>query len=476
MRRILIVLIVVAIVGVVGVWVYRNYYAQAQEPQEEREEVVVEAGTLTSLVNATGTILPEKQTTLSFKTPGRVAQVLVEEGQVVEAGEELARLEGDDLEFAVAQARLAVTQAELALASAQAQLLRAQRPAADYDLAAAEAALESAKATYRKLLAGPSEEEIQVARANLDQARVSLDQAQAAYDQVADRPDVALLPQAAQLQQATIAYNVAKANFELTMREPSEAEIASARSAIEQAQASVKRLQEGASDEDLLVAQLAVEQAQASLDQARLSLAQAEHNLEATVLTAPHDGTVTLVGVKEGEMSGGQPAFVLTDLSGYHVDVIVDEIDIGRVQEGQAVTITLDALPGETLGGHVDRIAETAQLDSGVVTYKVTVNLSPDPAPLRAGMTANVDIVTERRQDVLLVPNRFVRIDRATGQAFVDKAVGEGIQSVEIQIGLRDETYSEVLAGLEEGDVVVLIKQSSREQLQRAMMGGPPHR
>jgi len=339
MRRILIVLIVVAIVGVVGVWVYRNYYAQAQEPQEEREEVVVEAGTLTSLVNATGTILPEKQTTLSFKTPGRVAQVLVEEGQVVEAGEELARLEGDDLEFAVAQARLAVTQAELALASAQAQLLRAQRPAADYDLAAAEAALESAKATYRKLLAGPSEEEIQVARANLDQARVSLDQAQAAYDQVADRPDVALLPQAAQLQQATIAYNVAKANFELTMREPSEAEIASARSAIEQAQASVKRLQEGASDEDLLVAQLAVEQAQASLDQARLSLAQAEHNLEATVLTAPHDGTVTLVGVKEGEMSGGQPAFVLTDLSGYHVDVIVDEIDIGRVQEGQAVTM-----------------------------------------------------------------------------------------------------------------------------------------
>jgi len=474
MRRILIVLIVVAIVGVVGVWVYRNYYAQAQEPEVEREEAVVEAGTLTSLVNATGTILPEKQTTLTFKTAGRVARVLVEEGQVVQAGEELARLEDDDLEFALAQARLAVTQGELALASAQAQLLRAQRPAADYDLAAAEAALESAKATYRKLLAGPSEEEIQVARANLDQARVSLDQAQAAYDQVADRPDVALLPQATQLQQATIAYNVAKANFELAMRGPSEAELASARSAIEQAQASLKRLQEGPSDEDLLVAQLAVEQAQASLDQARLSLVQAEHNLETTVLTAPHDGTITLVSVKEGEMSSGQPAFVLTDLSGYHVDVTVDEIDIGRLQEGQAVTITLDALPGERLGGHVDRIAETAQLDSGVVTYKVTVNLRPDPAPLRAGMTANVDIVTERREDVLLVPNRFVRIDRATGQAFVDKAVGEGIQSVEIQIGLRDESYSEVLAGLEEGDVVVLIKQSSREQLQRAMMGGPP--
>ncbi len=461
MRKALITLIILAILTAGGVWAYRSFFAPtAEESQEEREEYLVKTGTLLARVNATGTILPEKQTTLSFKSPGRVAAVLVREEQAVSQGDTLARLETTDLEFAVAQA-------ELALATAQAQLLRLHRPPAQHDIAAAEAALESAEASYQRLQAGPSKEEIRVARTNLDQARAARDQAQAAYNRVSDRPDVALLPQALQLEQATIAYDSAKASFDLTQRRPSEAELAAAKSAIVQAEAALARLQEGVSDEDLLVAQLQVEQAQLSLDQAR-------HQLEGTILTAPHDGTVTVVGVKEGELSGGQPAFVLTDLSEVHIDVNVDEIDIGRVAPGQPVTVTLEALPDDTLTGQVDRIAETAQLESGVVTYKVSIRLLPSGAPLRVGMTSNVDIVTERRESALLVPNRFIRVDRTTGQAFVDILAGEEIRPTEIQIGLRDETFSEVLAGLDEGDVVVLVKESSRDRLQRTIEMGPP--
>jgi HlyD family secretion protein len=385
---------------------------------------------------------------------------LVTEGQAVGEGETLARLETTDLEYAVAQAKLA-------LAIAQVQLLRLQRPPGEQDVAAAQAALESARASYRKLVDGPSEEQIRVARTNLDQAKAALDQAQAAYDRVADRPDVGLLPQALQLQQATIAYEAAQANFDLAMRPPSEAELAAAHSAVAQAEATLTRAQEGASDEDLLLAQLQVEQAQVSLDQA-------QHQLEGTILTAPHSGIVTAVGVKEGELSGGQPAFTLTDLSQYHIDVTVDEIDIGRVTEGQPVTVTLDALPGETLAGQVDRIADAAQLATGVAGYNVTIRLKPTDALLRAGMTANVDVVTDRRDNVLLVPNRFVRIDRTTGQVFVDRLVGSEIQPTEIQIGLRDEAMSEVLAGLEEGDVVVLVTQSSRDRLRQVMEMGSP--
>ena len=488
MRKILIILIIVAILATAGAWAYQNYFVPAEETEVEREEHLVERGTLTSQVNATGTILAEKQTALSFKNPGRVAEVLVEEGQRVQEGELLAHLETTDLEFAVEQARIgvdqaqsAVEQAELALATAQTQLLSIQRDPANYDLAAAQAAVDSAKAAYRRLIDGPDEEEIRVARANLDQAQASLSQAQEAYDQVANRPDVSMMPQALQLEQATIARDVAQANFDLTMRDPSQAELSSARSAIVQAEASLARLQEGVADEDLLAAQLSVEQAQVGLDQALLSLKlaqlsqeQAEHQLEGTIITAPHGGTITTVGIKIGELSGGQPAFVLTDLSAYHVDVTVDEIDIGRVSQGQPVTVTLDALPGVAISGGVDMIADTAQLDTGVVTYKVTVALEPTTAPLRVGMTANVDIVAERRDNVLLVPNRFIRIDRSTGKASVDILVGEEVRSVEIQIGLRDETFSEVLAGMEENDVVVLVKESSREQLRRAMEGGPP--
>jgi RND family efflux transporter MFP subunit len=412
------------------------------------------------MVNATGTILPEKQTMLSFKSPGRVAEVAVEEGQYVRRGEVLARLEITELELSVAQA-------ELALASAQVQLLSLQRPTAEYEIEAARAAVDSARASYRKLLAGPTKEEIQVARTNMDQAEASLEQAQAAYDEVADRPDVTMLPQSLQLEQATISYEAAKANFELTMRPPSEAELIAAQSNIAQAEATLARLQAGPADEDLLAAQLQVEQAQLSLDQA-------QHQLEDTTLTAPHDGTITQVGIKEGELSGGQPAFILTDLSEYHIDITVDEIDIGRVGEGQSVAVTLDALPGAALTGRVEQIAETAQLDSGIVSYNVSVRLDPTDARLRAGMTANVDIVTERRESVLLVPNRFIRIDRVTGKAYVDHTVADQVQSVEIQIGLRDEFFSEVLAGLNEGDTVVLVKESSREQLRRVMQMGPP--
>jgi HlyD family secretion protein len=460
MRKTLFTLIIIAALATAGIWAYQNFYAQAEQPQQEREEYVVSRGTLAAMVNATGTILPEKQTTLSFVTPGRVAEVLVQEGQTVREGDVLARLETTDIEYAI-------TQAELALETAQAQLLRLQRPPSEQDFAAAEATLESAQASYRRLVAGPSEEEVQVARANLDQAQATRDQAQAAYDQVSDRPDVAMLPQALQLEQATIAYETAKASFDLTMRAPSEAERAAARSAIVQAEANLARLQESISDEDLLVAQLQVQQAYLSLDQAR-------NQLEGTALIAPHDGTITLAAIQEGELSGGQPAFILTDLSRYHIDVTVDEIDIGRISAGQLATISLDALPGETLTGQVEQIADTAQLDTGVVTYRVTTQLDPTNAPLRAGMTANVEIVTERRESVLLIPNRFVRIDRTTGQTFVDRASGDQVQPIEIQIGLRDEAASEVLAGLDEGDMVVLIKESSREQLQRVMQMGSP--
>ena len=460
MRRALITLIVLAALAVAGLWAYQNFFAQAEEPTQEREEVTVEKGTLLAVVNATGMVLPEKQTTLTFQGAGRVAEVAVEQGDPVQAGQTLARLETINLEFAI-------DQAELALVTAQTQLLRLQSPPSEFDIATAEAALESARASYDKLRAGPSQAEIKVARTNLDQAEASLEQAQAAYNQVADRPEVAMLPQSLQLEQATIAYEAAKASFELTMRQPTAAEFAAARSAVVQAESTLARLQEGVSEEEILLAQLQVEQAQISLDQAR-------HQLQGTELVAPHQGTITQVAIKEGELTGGQPAFVLTDLSRYHVEASVDEIDIGQVAVGQQVSITLDALPGVELAGEIEQIASTAQMDAGVVSYPVTVRLTATDALLRAGMTANVQIITERREDILLVPNRFVSIDRPTGRTYVDRLVGNEVQPIEIQIGLRDETYSEVLAGLQEGDVIVLVLESTRDQLRRVMeMGGP---
>ena len=113
-------------------------------------------------------------------------------------------------------------------------------------------------------------------------------------------------------------------------------------------------------------------------------------------------------------------------------------------------------------------------MDSGIVSYRVSIGLLSSDRLLRPGMTANVDIVTESRENVLLVPNRFVSIDRLTGRTSVDKLVGNEIRPIEIQVGLRDETYSEVLAGLQEGDTIVLVQESSQERLRGLMEMGRP--
>lgn len=459
MRRLLIILVVVAVVVGGGLLAYRYLNAKAQTPEAQREEATARRGTLVSLVNVTGTIMPERQTMLAFQSTGRVAAVPVVEGQTIRAGDTLAQLDTTDLDLGVAEAGLA-------LQLTQAQLLRLQRPATAQDVAAAKAALSSAQAAYKRLLAGPTEQEIKVARANLAQAEAARDQAQRAYNLVADRPDVGMLPQALQLEQATIAYETAQASFELTQRKPSAAELAASQASIAQAEATLARLEAGVSEEELLIAQLQVQQAELRVQQAQKLLAN-------TKLTAPHDGTITTVGIQEGELAGiqAQPAFVLTDLGRYHVEILLDEIDVGAVSAGQPVTITLDALPGEVLTGHVSDIAQTATLDTGVVSYRAKLELDPTSAPLRAGMTANVDIVTDRRDRVLLVPNRFIRLDRLTGKTYVDRLSGGQVQPTEIQIGTRDEFDSEVLAGLDEGDVVVLVQQSSGEQLRQTFMG-----
>ncbi len=98
-----------------------------------------------------------------------------------------------------------------------------------------------------------------------------------------------------------------------------------------------------------------------------------------------------------------------------------------------------------------------------MVSYQVRVDLSSGDPRVRAGMTANATIVTERRENVLVVPNWAVRIDRQTGQAYVPVQRPQGVVETEVTLGLRNENVSEVLSGVNEGDVLVLV--SDRQSL-----------
>jgi len=108
-----------------------------------------------------------------------------------------------------------------------------------------------------------------------------------------------------------------------------------------------------------------------------------------------------------------------------------------------------------------------------VISYRLRIDLEPTNAPLRSGMSAMASIITARADNVLVVPNRLIQIDRQNDRAYVER-VEEGLPvRVEIQIGMRNEQQSEVVAGLEEGDVLAIRQVSSLEQLRETF--GPPH-
>jgi HlyD family secretion protein len=461
MRKALIVLIVLVGLGASGFFGYQEYQrrqAAAQTP--DFETIQVERSDISATVSATGVIQPEREVSLPLKSGGSIVEVRVQVGDLVKAGDVLARLDTADLE-------LAVRQAEIGLQQAEAQLAQLREGPSEVDVAAAQAALDSAKAAYNQALRGPDNDQLAAAQAQVDQAKVQVDQAQQAYDRVRDRPDVGLLPQSLQLQQATIAYETALANYRVAARPTNASQISAAQAQVAQAQASLDRLGRGPSP-----AQVAV--AEAGIEQARLAVEQAQRRVSDASLLAPWDGLVTAVTAVAGAVAQpGQPAIQLADTSQYHLDVQVDEIDIAGIKPGQPVTIEIDALPEQPLSGRVAVISPTAQrLQTGGVSYSVRLGIDPSDAPLRAGMSATATIIASSRQDVLVVPNRAVQLDRESGRTFVERVVGPTeTQRVEVRLGLRDDQQSEVREGLGEGDQIGVYTRSSLQRLQEQFGG-----
>lgn len=489
MKRLIVALIIVALVATGAWFAYSQYLApiQAQSEAPAYETFPVQRGAIASTVSATGSIEPQDQVSLLFRGVGSVEDVLVVVGQSVQAGQLLGELNTTDLTLALANAKVAheIAAAQLAkleappdtmdVAAAQAAVEVAQA-----GVASAEAAIASAQASYNDLFSGPTDAQQVINEAQLRQAEVNLKQAQQAYNKIKDQPDAGMFPQAAQLEQATVNYELAKAQVEKTVEPVNQArraqglnQIAQAQSGLRQAQAQVvnarnnlDNLLEGPKAEDLTIARAQVKQAQ-------LNVLQAENALANARLVAPIDGVVSQVNIKAGEVANNaRPAIVLTDLSQFEMKVLVDEIDVRQIDIGQPVRLSVDALPGGEITGKVTEISPTASNVNGVVAYEVTVVPDATEEPLRAGMSATAIITTADVGDVIVAPNRFITVDRDTGDAYVYKMVGDAPVRQQVELGLRNERESQIVAGLQEGDVLAFVTQSSQEQLRGALFGG----
>jgi HlyD family secretion protein len=499
----IIVLVVLVVLG--GIWIYqREFNASAESAEPQGRIVTVRRGTIEATVNATGVIQPERQAVLTFKNAGRLEALYVEAGESVIENQILAQLETEDLRLQVRQAEIALriaehqahltqsepTEEDLATAKANLEaarenLSRLSKGATESQLAAAKASLESAQAQYDRLVEGPSEDEIRRAKLAIDQAKNSLWGAQNARDSAGysvkmGGPRAQLDQAEAQVLNAEIAVELAEMSYQDLLegasaseilaaeaqleqaREtyeglldmPRESEIASAEAQIRQAEATLAKLRRGASEEEMAIAQEQVEQAQVSLEQAQLLL-------EGSELRALFDGVITTVNVEEGTLvSAATPAMSLMDLSGFRIEVSVDEIDVPLIEEGQLVRLTLDSLPDTAFTGRVSRIAEAASTDTGITAYPVEIEIGSTDVPLKVGMTATAEIMTQRKEGVLLVPNRAIRIDRTDRTYHVQKWADGEIVDTQIVPGMRNETVSEVVSGLEEGTDLIIRDQS----------------
>ena len=198
-----------------------------------------------------------------------------------------------------------------------------------------------------------------------------------------------MLPDASVIAQAQAQLAQANANLQKLKDPPSSQDIAQAQAQVDSARAQLDLKKKGARAEDIRVAEIRV-------DQARTGVEQAQAQLDKATLVAPMDGTITEIGVREGEQAApGQPLFTLADLSNLKIETTdLDEFGAAKVAIGQPASIRVNAFTDKTLTGKVTEIADqSVLLSSGDVSYPVTVVLDSQDPDLRWGMTVKVEFI-----------------------------------------------------------------------------------
>lgn len=434
MRRWIIIIIVVLAVAA-GAYFYLQSTGQLPTPGvaeatatplppiETNPEIIVDA-----------VVVPVRYADLSLSTGGIVAEVLVGEGEAVEAGQLLARLENERQLIAIAQAEARVRSAQANIdelrAGARSEELDAAQASVDIaranlaqledgsrpeDIAAAEASLAAAEAAYQNVLEGADDQQLIQAEADLRNAEAAVRQAQAAYDNVKWQTNVAALPQSAELERATINLEAAQARYDSLIEGAEESDIAAARAEVERARAALDKALAPATDSELAAAQAQVRQAEAelalrqagnrpetiraaeaNLTEAQTALMQRQVELTDTELRAPFDGTLASLDLEVGEqVAAGASVARLADQSEWRIETDdLTEINVVYVEIGDPVTISIDALPDLELGGTVVAIKPLGENKQGDITYTATIVPDSHEERLRWNMTASVTIQT----------------------------------------------------------------------------------
>lgn len=394
-RRWLIIILLLVVAGAVAYAVFGDLGA---DPAAQFQTAIVERGQLTATIGATGTVRARQTATLIWQAAGTVDTVNVKVGDNIPADFVMAFLEKTSLPQSIILA-----EADLATAQTQFdELINSNTALAQATITLRDAREEFVRAeNWRKELNG------------------KIHIKEIVYKKFGNRTVPVLKEYRGYASDET----KAKADEDLAL----------AQARLDDAQREYNRLA-GGNLEEIAAAQARVDAAQATLNLARV--------------ISPFAATVTESSILPGDqISAGQVAFRVDDLTSLYVDVEVSEVDINSVSVGQPATLTFDAILNHEYHGEVVEVAKAGNNVNGVVSFKVTVELTDADAFVKPGMTAAVNITIEQIQDVLLVPNRAVRLVNGERVVYLLE------NGLPVQTGIRLGSSSDTMSVLAEGDV-----------------------
>ena len=514
-----------AVVVVLGLAAY--YYWGKQAGTTQYLTARVERGNLRNTVTATGTLQAVTTVQVGSQASGTISALYADFNSIVKKGQVVAQLDPAVSKAQVDQARASLQQANASLQLARAAVTNSRAGVID-----AQARGLAAKSTAQNSQAGVSG-----AQANLAVLKAQQVDALSYLKQQESLLKSGVVPQR-DYDVAMTAYRTAEARYNqaaaqlnqavLSEQSASGAGIAQSQAQVQQSQAQVQQSQAG------------VQQAQAQIQQAEAALKLAEVNLAHTTITSPIDGIVVSRAVDVGQtvaasLSAPTLFTIANDLTQMQVIANIDQADIGLVEQAKSVRFSVDAFPGKDFDGKIRQMRLNPQNVQNVVTYNVVIDVSNPEQKLKPGMTANLTITIDERNNVLKVPNSALRFTpqdataqkpgaattgagNSNGQGRrkqqADNANGAGNspspkasesqfapstapvlagqtrlvwvlgadgkpQSRRIKVGLTDGTATEVVEGnLQEGEMVItgqtLSSSSTQTNQTAAPLGGAP--
>jgi HlyD family secretion protein len=386
------------------------YFSGNQASAAQYLTARVDRGNLRNTVTATGTLQAVTTVQVGSQASGTISALNADFNSVVKKGQVVAQLDPAMSKAQVDQARANLQQATASLQQARAGVANSRAGVSD-----AQAKALGAKSTVQNNQAGVSG-----AQANLAVLKAQQDDALSYLNQQESLLKAGVVPQR-DYDVAQTAYRTAQARYDQAAAQVNQAVLSeqmASGSGIAQSQAQLEQSQSVVQQ-----SQAQVGQAQAQVQQAEAALRLAEINLTHLTIVSPIDGIVVSRNVDVGQtvaasLSAPTLFTIANDLKQMQVIANIDQADIGLVEQAKSVKFAVDAFPGKDFDGKIQQMRLNPQNVQNVVTYNVVIDVSNPEQKLKPGMTANLTITIDERNNVLKVPNSALRFkpQDTTGQ------------------------------------------------------------